>query len=355
MRRSVFLLLALSLTAGIASAEDVVVETSGTGLSYRAAVNEALLTALESKCGVTLDSTQRSRIGASDTATSVNGVEESRVSLNDEIMKKINSVVSGRIAGYDVLSEGFDEQSKKYRVQLAVRIPGPYVVGLDPENRRRMAVVDFRVCGSRYDWYGQKGSTVEWSRTLSDRLNIALTRCRRFTMLDRRFSAEINDELARLKDSNASPADVVRCCQKLGTDYLVTGEIRFFPIAAPQVNPLTGQAAAPVSQRFAEVSFRVLLAPTGQLKFADVIKVNSGTFNAATMEEFASLSAEEASRLIVNAILTNYRDRGSEADGTEETPPAIPTVSETPDSVPPPAPPVTTVAPTAGGGVRLGF
>lgn len=354
MKRFAFLIAAVSAVAAVFAA-DVEVEASGIGATYRSAVNEALISALESRCGITLDASQRSVISASEVSSSVNGADENRQTVNDEIKKSIDKVASGRISGYDVVSDEYDEAAKKYRVQLLVRIPGPYVVGLDPGNRRRMAVLDFRPYGETYEWYGQNASTVEWVKDLGDKLNILLAKTRRFTMLDRKFDAELNDELARLSDANASKADVVRKCQKLATDYLVTGEVKFFPVKAPGVNPLTGQAMPAASQLFAEVKFRVLLAPTGQLKYAESIKLNSASFAAGGIGEFASLSAQSAADLIANAILTNYQPRNEADDGTEKAPVATPVCNETPAPAAQVTAPATTVRGTASGGVRLGF
>ena len=336
-------------------AGEEIVNSSGCGITYRAAVNEALMSALEQHCGAVFSTSERVSITGSETSIVTEAGETSKMETADAISKSIQKWAKGRINGYEVLSDSFDASTKQYRVELAVRVPGRYVVGLDPANRRRMAIVEFRPVGNTFEWYGQQASTIEWVKTLADKLNVRFTKTRRFTMLDRKFDAEISTELARLNDENQSPADVVRRCQKLGTDYLITGEVKFFPVVAPGVNPLTGKALEAGPQLFAEVIYRVLLAPTGQLKFADSVKINAASCPAASIGEFSSLTSDAAASLIIDGVMANYQARDPETDGTEQAPTATPTVNETPVPVTMPTPVRTTVQGTQTGGIKVGF
>ena len=276
------------------------------GNTYRAAVNEALISALEKTEGVTLSSSEKTAINSSETSVTSTDGDTDRTAINDSITKNMQKWASGKISGYEVLSEQFDQTTGKYSVQLMVRMPGAYVVGLDPENRRRMAVVPFRSeTGDSISWYGQAESSAARTSVLADKLNERLTQTRKFTMVDRKFDAEVNAELARLSAPNASKADAVRMNQKLGTDYLVVGDVRFFSVVAPGVNPLTGQALPMTSQKFAEVSYRVLLAPTGQLKWKDTVVLDALNFPAADIGSFMSATAEGAATMIADAMMAN--------------------------------------------------
>ena len=354
--KRILLAAVMLLSAAVLAAEDVVTAT-GVGSTYRSAVGEALVSALEMHQGVSLSATERAEISSASASvySSASG-DENRSTVNDEIRKSMEKWAEGRISGYEVVSESADPSTGKCRVVLNVRFPGRYVVGLDPDNRKRMAIVEFRPWGEQFSWYGQAGSTVEWVKTLGDKLNSAFTKTRRFTMLDRKFDAEINDELARLNDANASRRDAtLRKAQKLGTDYLVTGEVRFYPVAAPGVNPLTGQPLPVSSQLFAEVTYRVLLAPTGQLKFSDTVKIDAASFVAGSVGEFASRTTDAATALILDGVMANYQPRDEETDGTEMAPTATPTVNVTPAPPPPPPPPPSTVRGTGTGGVVTPF
>lgn len=340
----------------VALAAEDVVEATGTGDTYREAVNEALISALHQKCGmiVTHEECAKATEATSFETSTTSGTERRR-QLDDSIGRSMKKWAEGKILGYELVTESVDPASGRYSVVLNVRFPGRYVVGLDPDNRKRMAVVEFRPWGQQFSWYGQTGSTLDWVKTLADKLNVRFTKTRRFTMLDRKFDAEVDAELARLDGSNASQRDAaLRKAQKLGTDYLVTGEVRFFPVVAPGVNPLTGQPLPVASQLFAEVTYRVLLAPTGQLKFSDTVKIDAASFAAGSVGEFSSQTTDAAASLIIDGVMANYQLRDEATDGTEAAPVATQTVNETP-AAPLPPPPTTTVQGTATGGVVTPF
>ena len=225
--------------------------------------------------------------------------------MRDDISKSMQKWAKGKILGYDVLSDTFDPVAKKYRVELSVRFPGRYVVGRDPNDLRRMAVANFGVRGQTFKWYGQPVDTVEWSAALGNQLNVVLTQTRKFTMLDRAFDREVNSELARLGAANASPGDAIRLNQKLGTDYLVVGEISFSDVVSPGVNPITGQALPQQPAMFAEVNYRVLLAPTGQLKWADTVRLDASQFAASDVRSFISMTAEAAASAVCDGLMAD--------------------------------------------------
>ena len=306
--RIVAVLAALALTVtGVAG--EVQVQAVGIGVSYRSAVGEALLSALEQYRGVTISSTERAEVMKSATSSSVaqNGQvdDQRKLAINDEVKRSVQQMANGRILGFAPLDDSYDAATGKYRVRVNVRFAGPYVVGLNPANRRRMAVATFRPVRSNYSWHGQAGGTVDWAMALADKLNVCLTQTRKFTMLDRKFDAEVNSELDRLAGGNASPADAVRLNQKLGTDYLVVGEIAFNDVVAPAVNPYTGRPMPPASQLFAEITYRVLLAPTGQLKWTDVVRIDAASFAVGDLATFVSATTEAAACSMSDGMMSN--------------------------------------------------
>ena len=300
-------LVLLAASCLVVRAEDEVRETLGVGDTYREAIDVALASALEQKFGVVISSEQASSFAEKTTVSesSANGRNSNRA-LDDAINRGLKKFADGRINGYDVVSEGVDPNTGKYRVVLNVRFPKRYIVGLDPDKRRRMVVANFRsVSGDSFSWNGQNESTAMWSATVADKLNERFTQTRKFTMIDRKFDAEVQDEIARLSDKNAAKGDIVRLGQRLGTDYMVIGDVKFGAVRPSGVNPITGQALPAVSQRFAEVSYRVILAPTGQLKWADTITVDSGDVPAGDMLSFVSASADLAAQRIVEVVMAN--------------------------------------------------
>lgn len=355
MRRLVVLSIVV-LMATMAFCREVTREARGSGETRRLAIREALAIAVQQQTGVVLTTEEAAQFAEEATMRTnsrTESVSEQRAS--DSLNRDLRVKSSGRITGFDVLSEERDAITGDWTVQLLVRFPDQYVVGLDPDNRRRMAVVDFRPYGNTFSWYGQEASSVEWVKALSDKLNVRLTKTRRFSMLERKFTDEINDELAGLKDENIAPRDLIRRCQKLATDYLMVGEVRFYPVSAPAINPLTGKAMPRGSQLFAEVTYRVVLAPTAQLKFTDIIKVDAASVSAGSVGEFTSKTTDMVASLIVDGIMANYCQRDESVDGTEGAETAVETMNVTP--VPEVVVPVqpTTIRGNGTGGVVTPF
>jgi len=286
-------------------AEDEVIQVQGQDRTLKGAVQDALIIALEQKCGMTMSSAQRSSISMEANRVTEDGRKRSKREASDKILKECEKWTQGRISGFDIVSQSYDKETKNYIVVLNVRIPGRYIVGRDPNALRRMVVGTFYAKNAECSFYGKKLSTEKWAKQFADDLNVHLTQTRKFTMLDRAFDKDSNAELARLTGSNAAPADVVRLNQKLGTDYLVVGYVTFSDVVSGGENPMTGEALPPPSSVFATVHYRIILAPTGQLKWADTIVVDSLYFtNSLYAGNFAD-SAAYAAAAVCAGIMSN--------------------------------------------------
>ena len=118
-----FAVMAVALLSLVVSADDEVKISSGIGSTDRAAVDEALVSALEMQQGVAFSATERSEIVAASASVASSSGDEDRTEVNDAIKKSMQKWAKGKISGYEVLSDEFDPQTKKYRVTLSVRSP----------------------------------------------------------------------------------------------------------------------------------------------------------------------------------------------------------------------------------------
>mgnify|MGYP004634362091 CR=1 FL=1 len=297
-----FLVLAASL---VVMAKEDVVPATGFGKTYREAIDDALVSALQQKKGIILSSELHTFMSDKGRVESKTGSSrESKTILEESISRDLKKGAKGDIDGYEVLSSEMEDG--QHKVTVAVRFKKPYAetVGLPHSNRRKMVVATFRPTGTTFSRSGSALGTADWARSLGQKLNEQLTQTRKFTMLDRDFDAEIAAEMARISASDAVPGEAVKLNQKLGTDYLVVGTIAFSDVAAPTVNPFTGETRMPASTTFAEVSYRVLLAPTGQLKWADTVRVDASAFAALDATQFITVSSEQAAAEICASILS---------------------------------------------------
>lgn len=221
--------------------------------------------------------------------------------------------------------------------------------------KERLVVANFRVAtGDSIWWNGKAESSAMWSATLADKLNQRLTQTRAFVMIDRKFDAEIKDEIARLSDKNASTGDVVRLSRRLGTDYMLVGEVRFAPEQRPAAvaNPVTGQAEATAAQCFAEISYRLVHAPTGEIRAADTERIDYGEFQVADMFSFVSATTDAVSLLIAESMMR------SAGKAQASAPTAVPSGTPQPVVAPAATPaqvPNTAVRGTGNGGVVTPF
>lgn len=297
-----FLVLAASF---VVMAKEDVVPATGFGKTYQEAIDDALVSALQQKKGVILSSELHTFMSDKGRVESKTGSSrESKTILEESISRDLKKGAKGDIDGYEVLSS--EMENGQHKVTVAVRFKKPYAetVGLHPSNRRKMVVATFRPTGTTFSRSGSALGTADWARSLGQKLNEQLTQTRKFTMLDRDFDAEIAAEMARISASDAAPGEAIKLNQKLGTDYLVVGTITFSDVAAPTVNPFTGETRMPASATFAEVSYRVLLAPTGQLKWADTVRVDASAFAALDATQFITVSSEQAAAEICASILS---------------------------------------------------
>ena len=265
------------------------------------AITMALERALLQHDGVAMSFSERSRITQSSISSSASDGEDKKYELKDSIEKMVCKKSDGRISGFDIISDSFDPATKLWRVKLNVRFPGKYVVGRDPDKLRRLAVGDFKIGTDCWRWNGKSQSTAKWRDRFLGKLTSYLTQTRKFTVLDRMFTSDIDDELARLSASNSSKSDVNRYNRKLVTDYLVVGSIEFYDVSAQEES---GRRLYDTGKLFTTLQYRVLLAPTGQVKWAGEVTLAAADFplSFSDVNTFVLKTTDAAAKLIAFAI-----------------------------------------------------
>ena len=278
---------------------------SGRNSDYRMAVYEALVQAVSQVQGVSLqdarDAFMDSSAQVKKTKTDNSDISEIRESLKQTVSAK----TKGRVLSYRVTAEKYLTEMGLWFIELEAKVPGQYVVGLHPDNRRRMVVMPFRSLTDKVTVFGQTLQMSPASEEIAARLNEDLTHTRRFTMLDRAFDAETKAELSRLNLENASAGDFGRFQQLLVTDYMVIGTVKMFSSPGTSYNQWTG-VTTQNDGPFLEVSYRVILVPTSQLKWAGTVIVPysacRGDSVDAAIASGMSVAAQEVCHDIVNNI-----------------------------------------------------
>ena len=309
MKKTILSILAALGLASFAQKQQVnsiqTVVGSGRNSDYRMAVYEALVQAASQVQGVSLqdarDAFMDSSAQVTKTKTDNTDISEIRASLKQTVSAK----TKGRVLSYRVTAEKYLTEMGLWFIELEAKVPGQYVVGLHPDNRRRMVVMPFRSLTDKVNVFGQTFQMSPSCEEIAARLNEDLTQTRRFTMLDRAFDAEAQAELSRLNLENASAGDFGRFQQLLVTDYMVIGTVKMYSSPSTSYNQWTG-VTTQNDGPFLEISYRVILVPTSQLKWAGTVIVPysacRGDSVDAAIASGMTVAAQEVCHDIVNDI-----------------------------------------------------
>lgn len=277
---------------------------SGRNSDYRMAVYEALVQAVSQVQGVSLQDARDAFLDSSTqlkkTKTDNSDISELRESLKQTVSAK----TKGRVLSYRVTAEKYMTEMGLWFVEVEARVPGQYTVGLPPDNRRRMVVMPFRSLTDKANVFGQTLQVGATCETIADKLNENLTQTRRFTMLDRAFNAETSAELSRLNLENASAGDLGRFQQLLVTDYMVIGSVKMYSSPASSYNQWTG-VTTQNDGPFLEISYRVILVPTSQLKWAGTIIVPYSACRGDSVDTALASGMATAAQEISHDIINN--------------------------------------------------
>ena len=277
----------------------------GRNADYRTAVYEALVQAMSQVQGVSLQDSRDAAMDSLKQLKSTKQGDDNIDELRESLKQNVSAKTKGRVLSYEITSEKHDEAMGLWYIELDAKVPGQYTVGLPADNRRRMVVMPFRSLTDKVNVFGQTFQLGPACETIAAALNENLTQTRRFTMLDRAFNAETQAELSRLNLENASAGDFGRFQQLLVTDYMVIGTVKMYSSPSSSYNQWTG-VTTQNDGPFIEVSYRVILVPTSQLKWAGTVIVPYSSCRGDSVDTAIasgmSVVAQEVCHDIVNNI-----------------------------------------------------
>ena len=333
----------LLVSTSLADVEVVVVESEGRGISRDAAINAALSAAVAKVNGVSLTSNSRSISGQSSSQIENNSQSVSAISSRvdtqaaaqvrsrqykngqippvsdvtdvsvattsraqgiavrasaskinnktsyDASQKEIDVKTAGQIKSYEVLS--FQEVPQGFIVRISASI-SKFVISIEAE-RTRIVVTPFRM--------KTRGNTTnEFERQFSQTLINQLTQSRKFAVLDRDYISEQGVELNLLQAGEVPIDEMTKLGNKLGTDFIIVGAVdEFVSRRRNLIMKSTGQEI-PMIDQGARLSYRIINAATGQVKFSDTydsIETKQGTAIASKI--IANKAANEVSQNIL--------------------------------------------------------
>jgi len=267
----------LAMASGISY---VSVETQGTGESQNFAIASALSAAISQVNGATLESEKV----LSELMVAVDTESDSQAMSASSSAEVVSQKTKGTVRDYKVLSS--QEQDGLWTVVVASRI-AKFERSVQSD-RLRISVLPFRVDSDSFMPSADKFATD---------LAALLTQSRRFAVLDRDFEEERQLEMTINTSEDSPTEEMARLGNRLGTDLMVVGTIQDASISTRSTE-LAGRTLHSATGHFA-VSYRIIDAATGQVKFADSW---SRTREGASLDSLVSAASEAIGRQIVDGI-----------------------------------------------------
>lgn len=281
------------------SAKTVTVTTEGVGGSRQEAVGNALVEAVRQVNGVSISANQLLTSQSTTTGQSDSDGSHVQFSMSQQQSGTIGAKSAGQLLGYSVLSSSRQEDG--YHVVVRARIARYKTPGLDPHNRRRLAVIPFSSRLGQVQFFGDIDGT-QLAGDLSEAVLAQLVQSRRFSILDRESWSALGAEQNLLRSANTPIAEKAKLGRTLGADYLFLGELLDANGGVRvHTQQLTGMSKRMASARLS-VAYRIVVPATGQIKYADRVSLDIPDLSALQIQS-RTTALNELSRRLIGKVL----------------------------------------------------
>ena len=261
---NIFILFAFNSV--LAEVTYVDVNAKGKSESYEVSLKKAFKEAISKVNGVSLKT--ESVLETIDKSITTN--EGTSGSLERNLNEKIYEKSGGSIKSFEILNEYKDANGLQV-VEIRATV-AKYKLS-KTANRKRMAIVPFRINLNEISIFGKSGfdDADNLRKFLNQEFTNYFVQTRKFTILDREFDKEIADELKNLENS-AKIEDQVKIGQQLFADYIMVGNLDFLILEEIEKKFLTSEKILKKKIGSLNFSYRIIDVPTGQIKYSS--KVN---------------------------------------------------------------------------------
>jgi len=297
--RIIIINLFLLLFSNFAYAQITYVEINAKGKaeSYEIALKKALKEAISKVNGVTLKT--ESVLETIDKSLTTN--EGSSASMGRDLKEKISEKSGGSIKSFDILKE-YEDANGLQVVEIRATV-AKYKLS-KTANRKRMAIVPFRVNLNEISIFGKRGfdDADNLIKFINQEFTNYFVQTRKFTILDREFDKEIAAELMNL-DNSEKIEDQVKIGQKLFADYIIVGRLDFLVLEKIKKKFLTSDKILKKEIGTLNFSYRVIDVPTGQIKYSSKVALEVDIKKQTQPIPYLfNLTAQEAGLEIMYAI-----------------------------------------------------
>tara|TARA_B100000945_G_scaffold144419_1_gene115590 strand:- start:104 stop:1408 length:1305 start_codon:yes stop_codon:yes gene_type:complete len=306
-----FLITLLSLfsfqTINASGLEYIKVETEGTGVSVREAIDSALIQAIERVNGKSMESS--TLLKTTEKLEETN--KDSNYYSSQEYQDEIKSKTKGQIKEYKILSQNQMPDTSLWVVRVNATI-AKYKVSKSAK-RKRIAALPLQARPDCCNMMGVGTNPVFASEELSRGLSNALVQSRKFTVLDRDYIAERSSE-KNVLSGDVPSEELAKLGQELFSDYILVGTITTAKAKEVTKTMRTNNMTFKEMQGVLQVSYRIIDVPTSQVKFSSNATINvtnsdlkkEGVSNqnspAEIMYAVINVGAKKIGENILNAI-----------------------------------------------------
>lgn len=299
IQKQVGVFLLLSFSSILFAGEEVqVINIEGYGVTRSEAVQSGLIEVVKQAKGVSIDAQKSFEKKITQNITSINGVPDKDISINNQTNSLVNEVTRGLIKSYEVLE--YRKDGNGFVADMTVTISSYQTPGISPQSRRKIAVIPFHIQDSLISIFGGYIPSVEISRKIAQKITTELTQSRRFSVLDREHMDEYLTEKNLILSGNSSISEQSKLGEVLGVDYLLVGAINTVTFKkSPYLIQLTGEQGVNYSV-FLEVDYRIIVMATQQVKWSDTVPL---TLNSAEIKKLVlSLDSDQIQLMALNEI-----------------------------------------------------
>lgn len=263
MLRTIIVILALVPTLVFAGSNVTTreVQLQGTGSTYQAAINEALLEAIARVHGKTLNS---QKIHEALEASVTDNTESEYLAI-DILQNRVSELTSGTVLGFDVI-ESSQSPDGLWLVTVNAKV-ADYKRSASSD-RKRISVIPFKVNQSNYVFGSTGIQGTQLAERLSALISEKLVSSRKFTILDRDYNDEVAAELTLLGGESVAKAEYARLGQSLTADYLLVGIIDNAGFSVSERKMRTSDKTILSGKGATSVSYRLIETATTQIVFS---------------------------------------------------------------------------------------
>jgi len=299
--RKWLLLLFLSIFAS-AQIKIISVKVSSYGATQSEAIENALVRAIQQVNGLSINSA-RAIVRQSTKGKILFNNSKSIIKVTTKSQANaIATKSSGAIESYKILS--LKKAADGYKTELLVYVAKYKSPGLNPRNRRSLAVLPFEY-KKTYSIYGIDIDGKALSERITQSIVNKITQTRKFTVLDRQNSKYYEFEKNFLLSVNTEPSELARLGKRLGADYFIIGQILDFGVDKKvSSNYYTGQVNSK-NLAYATISYRILNIPTQQIKWSDTIDIEFSLPTSKRAESIISKAGDKIAQILAEQIIFN--------------------------------------------------